>query len=175
MTPERARLIETLYAEALERKAAERTTFLSMACGEDRELFREIESLLAQGTNPESFMESPAIAEVLPRTTPTRECSACSASIAAESRFCSSCGQSTDHASVPTAGAPPTSPIDALPAQPGVVSTFLMFPMTFKFSAWYFKVGLIAMAWVAAFAIFGFFVSVQGQRLLDIEGVEKPS
>jgi hypothetical protein len=145
MTPERARLIETLYAEALERKAAERTTFLSMACGEDRELFREIESLLAQGTNPESFMESPAIAEVLPRTTPTHECSACSASI------------------------------DALPAQPGVVSTFLMFPMTFKFSAWYFKVGLIAMAWVAAFAIFGFFVSVQGQRLLDIEGVEKPS
>ena len=58
MTPERARLIENLYAEALERKAAERTAFLDTACGSDRELFREIESLLAHGTNSGSFTDS---------------------------------------------------------------------------------------------------------------------
>jgi serine/threonine-protein kinase len=57
-----------------------------------------------------------------------------------------------------------------------IVSTvFLMYPITFEFSAWYSKVGLIALAWAAAFAIFGFFVSIQGQKLLDIEGMEKPS
>jgi hypothetical protein len=57
-----------------------------------------------------------------------------------------------------------------------IVSTvFLMYPITFKFSAWYSKVGLIALAWATLFAAFGFFVSVQGQKLLDIEGIEKPS
>jgi serine/threonine-protein kinase len=56
-----------------------------------------------------------------------------------------------------------------------VLNTFLMFPMTFEFSAWYSKVGLIALAWATLFALFGFFVSVQGQKLLDIEGIEKPS
>src|SRR5688572_23833562 len=104
LTPERARLIETLYAEALERKGPERTAFLSKACSGDRELFQGFESLLAQGSLAGSFMESPAIEEVLA----TRFCSSCSASIAAGVRFCSSCGHPADQASIPTAGAPPT-------------------------------------------------------------------
>ncbi|HZI51205.1 MAG TPA: hypothetical protein VFE29_05235, partial [Terriglobia bacterium] len=56
-----------------------------------------------------------------------------------------------------------------------VSSVFLMFPMTFQLSAWYSRIGFMAFAWAAAIAAFGFFVSIQGQKLLDIEGVEKPS
>jgi serine/threonine-protein kinase len=121
MTTERARQIETLYAEALERTGSERTAFLNKACSGDRELLREIESLLAQGTATGSFMESPAIEVVWPHsnstsnrpkpaTPPGRQCSVCSTVIAAGSRFCSACGKPADHASVPTAGAPPTGP-----------------------------------------------------------------
>jgi hypothetical protein len=44
-----------------------------------------------------------------------------------------------------------------------------MYPMTFDFSAWYSKVGLIALAWATAIALFGFFVSIRGQKLLDME------
>jgi serine/threonine-protein kinase len=54
-----------------------------------------------------------------------------------------------------------------------VSNVFLMFPMTFQLSAWYSRIGFMALAWAAAIAVFGFFVSIQGQKLLDIEGVEK--
>jgi serine/threonine-protein kinase len=50
-----------------------------------------------------------------------------------------------------------------------VDNIFLMYPMTFDFSAWYSKVGLIALAWATAIALFGFFVSIRGQKLLDME------
>ena len=50
-----------------------------------------------------------------------------------------------------------------------------MYSVMLNFSAWYSEVGLIALAWATLFAAFGFFVSVQGQKLLDIEGIEKPS
>jgi serine/threonine-protein kinase len=55
-----------------------------------------------------------------------------------------------------------------------VASIFLMFPMTFQLSAWYSRIGFVALAWAVAVTLFGFFVSIQGQKLLDIEGVEKP-
>jgi hypothetical protein len=56
-----------------------------------------------------------------------------------------------------------------------VSNAFLMFPMTFQLSVWYSRVGFMALAWAAIIAGFGFFVSIQGQKLLDIEGVEKAS
>src|SRR5215510_9018275 len=48
MTPERWRQIETLYHAARERDDGDRPRFLDGACGDDRELRREVESLLAQ-------------------------------------------------------------------------------------------------------------------------------
>jgi serine/threonine-protein kinase len=55
-----------------------------------------------------------------------------------------------------------------------VSNVFLMFPITFQLSAWYSRIGFMALAWATVIAMFGFFVSIQGQKLLDIEGVEKP-
>jgi serine/threonine-protein kinase len=108
MKPERARLIENLYAQALELKAPARTAFLDRACGDDRELLREIESLLSQGTLG-TFMESSPIDGLSPTLkSPVHKCSSCSAPISPESRFCPSCGHALEHASVPTSGAPPT-------------------------------------------------------------------
>src|SRR5215470_17183418 len=49
MTPERWRQIETLYHAASERDDRDRPRFLDEACGDDRELRREVESLMKQG------------------------------------------------------------------------------------------------------------------------------
>src|SRR5438477_4918281 len=49
MDPERWRRIEQLYHDALELDPGERGGFLSDSCGDDPELRRELESLLAQG------------------------------------------------------------------------------------------------------------------------------
>jgi serine/threonine-protein kinase len=108
MKPERARRIETLFAQAIDLTPAARAAFLDEACGDDRELFREVESLLAHGT-VSSFLESPPIDGMRPTLNPpVHQCPSCSASISPESRFCSSCGHALEHASVPTTGAPPT-------------------------------------------------------------------
>src|SRR5437660_1639383 len=48
MNHERWRLVERMYHTALERQPGERGTFLAEACGDDTELRRELESLLAQ-------------------------------------------------------------------------------------------------------------------------------
>ena len=56
MTPERWRQISRLCNEALARDVDERSTFLRDACAEDAELRSEIESLLAQESLPDSFL-----------------------------------------------------------------------------------------------------------------------
>jgi serine/threonine-protein kinase len=56
-----------------------------------------------------------------------------------------------------------------------VSNVFLMFAITFQASVWYARTGFIALAYAVVIAAFGFFVSIQGQKLLDIEGVEKTS
>ncbi len=48
MTPERWQQVDRLYHSALEREPGERSAFLAEACGDDEELCREVESLLAQ-------------------------------------------------------------------------------------------------------------------------------
>src|SRR5215510_9964690 len=55
MTTERWRQISAIYNAARARAGAERTEYVSSACGGDTELRREVESLLAQG---ESFLAS---------------------------------------------------------------------------------------------------------------------
>ncbi len=58
MNPERWRQIEELYHDALELAPAERAAFISQSCGDDEELRREVESLLASRDEAASFIES---------------------------------------------------------------------------------------------------------------------
>jgi eukaryotic-like serine/threonine-protein kinase len=52
MTPERWQQASRIYEAALEREPAAREVFLADACGEDRELRREVDSLLADESTP---------------------------------------------------------------------------------------------------------------------------
>ena len=61
MEAERWRQIEQLYHSALEREESRRAAFLEQACGGDESLRREVESLLAQVDDTESFLETPAL------------------------------------------------------------------------------------------------------------------
>ena len=60
MTPERWKQVNSLFHEALERNAADRAAFLQNATAGDRELRREVESLLASHNSAGEFMEVPA-------------------------------------------------------------------------------------------------------------------
>ena len=61
MEPERWRQIERLYHAALEHEKSQRPPFLEQSCAGDESLQREVESLLAQDEQGESFLESPAL------------------------------------------------------------------------------------------------------------------
>jgi serine/threonine protein kinase len=56
--------VERLYHAALARDAGERAAFLRDACGDDAELRREVESLLAQASAAKRFLTGPAVAAV---------------------------------------------------------------------------------------------------------------
>src|SRR5579872_1190475 len=58
MTSERWRRIEEIYHEASERPEALRPAYLDSACGQDSELRREVESLLAHAAQAETLLES---------------------------------------------------------------------------------------------------------------------
>ena len=64
MNPERWQKIKGLFDAAVELAPAKRGKFLKKTCGTDVELCREVEKLLASFEGAESFMESPAAAEV---------------------------------------------------------------------------------------------------------------
>src|SRR5437870_4837420 len=53
--------IKQLYLAALERDKAERATYLAQACAGDETLRREVESLLANQTQAEGFLEEPVL------------------------------------------------------------------------------------------------------------------
>jgi serine/threonine protein kinase/Flp pilus assembly protein TadD len=72
MDPERLRQVEQLYHAALEHEETERAAFLEQACAGDKELRREVESLLAYDRRAESFIESPAL-EAVARAVAERE------------------------------------------------------------------------------------------------------
>jgi eukaryotic-like serine/threonine-protein kinase len=61
VSPERLQQIETLYNDALALQPRERTAFLDGACGNDGDLRREIESLLAYEQQAETYMDRSAI------------------------------------------------------------------------------------------------------------------
>ena len=70
MTPERWRRIEGLVEAALEVTGDERTAFLDEACGDDEDLRRRVEGLLASLERVDSFLERPAILSFDPGKTP---------------------------------------------------------------------------------------------------------
>ncbi len=61
MDPERWRKIEQLYHSALKHEPDQRSAFLKQACAGDEALRREVESLLANEGEAESFIEAPAL------------------------------------------------------------------------------------------------------------------
>src|SRR5437588_11129105 len=61
MKPDRWQQIEELYHAALERPAESRADFLRAACGDDEDLYREVESLLGFKSQAENFIEKPAL------------------------------------------------------------------------------------------------------------------
>src|SRR5712691_11473659 len=58
---DRWKQIERLYHDALTMAAAERAASLSDACGDDAELRREVESLVAQAGAASDFLKGPAV------------------------------------------------------------------------------------------------------------------
>jgi hypothetical protein len=59
--PERWQRIERLYHTALELEPGPRGAYLQEACGADKSLLHEIESLLANEEQAQSFIEEPAL------------------------------------------------------------------------------------------------------------------
>jgi serine/threonine protein kinase len=64
--PARWLQIETLYNQALELDAGERTVFLGKACAGDDDLLWEVEELLAEGPLAASFLKQTALREIAP-------------------------------------------------------------------------------------------------------------
>ena len=52
------------FDAALRRRPEERRSFVNEACGDDKTLLAEVESLLASHDGAESFIEKPAVAKV---------------------------------------------------------------------------------------------------------------
>ncbi len=61
MTPERWKLIETLYQEALARSPAERPAYLAAACADEEVMRRDVESLLAESASDDGFLAEPPL------------------------------------------------------------------------------------------------------------------
>src|ERR1700733_5609127 len=59
LASERWRNIEALYHSALERDPVARPAFLDSACGQDNDLRREVESLLAEAATGQGLLDRP--------------------------------------------------------------------------------------------------------------------
>ncbi len=64
MADEKWQKVREVFDSALRLKPDERQKFVHEACGEDKTLFAEVESLLSSLGSAESFMETPAVAKV---------------------------------------------------------------------------------------------------------------
>src|SRR5437899_11736398 len=61
MTPERWQKVKEIFEAALARPTTERAAFLDQACGGNKSLQEEVESLLHSHQGAERIMETPAI------------------------------------------------------------------------------------------------------------------
>ena len=64
MPDEKWQKVREVFDSALRRQPEERRKFVHEACGEDKILLAEVESLLSSLDSAESFMEAPAVAKV---------------------------------------------------------------------------------------------------------------
>ncbi len=64
MADEKWQKVRELFDSALRHKPDERRRFVNEVCGDDKTLLAEVESLLSSHDSAESFMETPAVAEV---------------------------------------------------------------------------------------------------------------
>jgi serine/threonine-protein kinase len=64
MVDEKWQKVREVFDSALRRMPEERRRFIHQACGEDKSLLAEVESLLSSLDSAESFMETPAVAKV---------------------------------------------------------------------------------------------------------------
>lgn len=64
MTDEKWQKVREIFDSALRRKPEERRKFVHEACGGDKTLLSEVESLLSSLGSAESFMETPAVVKV---------------------------------------------------------------------------------------------------------------
>ncbi|MCA1626368.1 MAG: serine/threonine-protein kinase, partial [Acidobacteria bacterium] len=64
MVDENWQKVREIFDSALRRKPEERRKFVSQACGEDKSLLVEVESLLSSLDSADSFLETPAVAKV---------------------------------------------------------------------------------------------------------------
>jgi hypothetical protein len=68
VTPERWQKVKEIFHSALQQESAQRSVFISSACGDDAGLRREVESLISSHEKDGSFIDSPAyeaVAELL--------------------------------------------------------------------------------------------------------------
>jgi len=64
MADENWQQVRDVFDDALRQKPEERRKFVHQACGKDKTLLAEVESLLSSHDSAESFMETPAVAKV---------------------------------------------------------------------------------------------------------------
>ena len=62
MTPERWNRVKEIFQAAIQQAPAERSVFVSSACGDDEPLLREVESLIASHDKSGEFIDTPAFA-----------------------------------------------------------------------------------------------------------------
>ena len=60
MTPERWQKITAIFEAALQQDTRARSAYVNEACGDDRELRREVEAMLASHDQASRFIEEPA-------------------------------------------------------------------------------------------------------------------
>ncbi len=64
MPDEKWQKVREVFDSALRRQPEERRKFVNEACGDDKTLLAEVESLLSSLDSADSFMETPAVAKV---------------------------------------------------------------------------------------------------------------
>ncbi len=65
MADEKWQKVREIFDSALRRQPEERRKFINQACGGDKTLLAEVESLLSSLDSAESFMETPAVVATL--------------------------------------------------------------------------------------------------------------
>ncbi len=64
MADEKWQKVREIFDDALRRQPEERRRFVNLACGDDKLLLAEVESLLSSLDSADGFMETPAVAKV---------------------------------------------------------------------------------------------------------------